>query len=532
MAMLSSTSVFVACCEALLGRKLQGIQRRPASAQERAENVQAVLWELSHNVLQTDLSHISGQGVVSQDPVDVHNLLEIFSALLTQETQHASTGATDQIPAVHNSLDTFKHVQHDGKTADLATSQYSAQLSTPAKLHPFTSNASSRHGGKLPVEAVAHSPASVRPKCATLYDAQPHAADDASTSSQCSQCLDAQQLDESQATAGHEQPQQQSRRNTSSACGRGAGSKRRVRGKRQGKKAPLVMSDCYAAAVRSVLQQQEEQTQASEASDRHNDGSQQRLEEGQGPLVDPTMSAKLAHLYSLSQDDPKSSQQRQRYEAARQQAEHQRVVLQKQVWLKQSLARRRVEAARQQQQLLLRSRAHAFHAKVDAIRTAQQEAEAAAAERSQQLRRVAAQEALLKDSFYQAVEAEKERLLLARERRVQGKASSAPQKCSGGARGDAQQGTEGWVDVLRQHCADLEVGLAQEHQHRVRQEREKALLQQAFRQDAIRREWKQHEARLVRVASLDYAAVFRSTHSAKQQQTLKHEFRQSIQISG
>lgn len=40
---------------------------------------------------------------------------------------------------------------------------------------------------------------------------------------------------------------------------------------------------------------------------------------------------------------------------------------------------------------------------------------------------MAAQEALLKDSFYQAVEAEKERLLLARERRVQGKASSAPQ---------------------------------------------------------------------------------------------------------
>lgn len=99
-ACICSTSVFVACCEALLGRKLQGIQRRPASAQERAENVQAVLWELSHNVLQTDLSHISGQGVVSQDPVDVHNLLEIFSALLTQETQHASTGE----PLLHFSL--------------------------------------------------------------------------------------------------------------------------------------------------------------------------------------------------------------------------------------------------------------------------------------------------------------------------------------------------------------------------------------------------------------------------------------------
>ena len=29
------------------------------------------------------------------------------------------------------------------------------------------------------------------------------------------------------------------------------------------------------------------------------------------------------------------------------------------------------------------------------------------------------------------------------------------------------------MGVLKQHCADLEVGLAQEHQNRVRQEREK-----------------------------------------------------------
>ncbi|KAL3149953.1 hypothetical protein ABBQ38_013314 [Trebouxia sp. C0009 RCD-2024] len=332
-----------------------------------------------------------------------------------------------QIPAVHNSLNDLKHVQHDGKTADLATSQYPPQLSTPPKLHPFTSNAYSRYCGEPPVKASAPSPASVRPKQhATLRDTHPHAADNASTGSQCSQCLDAQQLDECQATAGHQQPQQRSS-STNTACGRGAASKRRVRGKRQGRKTLLGMSDCYAAAVRPVLQQPEEQTQVSEASDRHSDGSEQRLERGQGPLVDPTMSAKLAHLYSLSQDDPKSRQHRQRYEAARQQAEQQRVVVQKQAWLKQSLARRRVEASRQQQQLLLRSRAQAFHAKVDAIRTAQREAEAAAAEKSQQLRRVAAQEALLKDAFLQAVEAEKDRLLLARERPVQGKASSAPQ---------------------------------------------------------------------------------------------------------
>lgn len=50
------------------------------------------------------------------------------------------------------------------------------------------------------------------------------------------------------------------------------------------------------------------------------------------------------------------------------------------------------------------------------------------------------------------------------------------QACSAQVRGEAQQGAEGWLDVLRQHCADLEVGLAQEHQHRVRQEKEKVSL--------------------------------------------------------
>ncbi len=58
-----------------------------------------------------------------------------------------------------------------------------------------------------------------------------------------------------------------------------------------------------------------------------------------------------------------------------------------------------------------------------------------------------------------------------------------------------------------------------------------ALLQQAFRLDAKRREREQHEARLVRVAALDDAALFRSTHSAKQHQTLKSQLRQSIQLA-
>ena len=71
----------------------------------------------------------------------------------------------------------------------------------------------------------------------------------------------------------------------------------------------------------------------------------------------------------MLQDDPKNIQQKQAYEAEKQQAEQKRVAVQRQAWLRQSLARRRMQAARQQQHLMLRSRARAFDAKVDAIRS-------------------------------------------------------------------------------------------------------------------------------------------------------------------
>lgn len=59
----------------------------------------------------------------------------------------------------------------------------------------------------------------------------------------------------------------------------------------------------------------------------------------------------------------------------------------------------------------------------NACRSAQQAAEAASAEESQRLRRLAAQEAQLKESFLDAVEAEKDRVLLARQQGLQGRSS-------------------------------------------------------------------------------------------------------------
>ena len=58
-----------------------------------------------------------------------------------------------------------------------------------------------------------------------------------------------------------------------------------------------------------------------------------------------------------------------------------------------------------------------------------------------------------------------------------------------------------------------------------------ALLQQAFRQDAKRRQDEQHEARLVRVSALDEAALHRSMQSAKQNRLLRTQLQQRMQMS-
>eukprot|EP00891_Asterochloris_glomerata_P008315 jgi/Astpho2/8315/Aster-x1511 len=77
----SSTSVLVACTEALLGQKLDGIIRRPITAADRASNIEVIVETLASQVLHTELTHISGQRVVQGDLTDISNLVEILAAL-------------------------------------------------------------------------------------------------------------------------------------------------------------------------------------------------------------------------------------------------------------------------------------------------------------------------------------------------------------------------------------------------------------------------------------------------------------------
>ena len=216
----------MACCEALLGRKLQGIKRCPASAHERADNVQTVIWELSHTVLQTDLSHISSKGVVAGDPVDVHSLLEILSALLATDDQLITTGNTifsvilhssrllnligpqmslqnvatcaevqeqshgDEPCADHHVTHASHNVQPNASQMHADSNAEAEHFCSPAR-EPSRSSQDALHQQYTLTAASAPSPASVRhrPWSASTFSHHKAAEHGANHSSQCSQCM-------------------------------------------------------------------------------------------------------------------------------------------------------------------------------------------------------------------------------------------------------------------------------------------------------------------------------------------------------
>jgi len=321
----------VACCEALLGRKLQGIKRCPASAHERADNIQTVIWELSHTVLQTDLSHISSKGVVAGDPVDVHNLLEILSALLATDDQLITTGnimicvilhsnkllnlisfqmslqdvATcaevqeqshgDDSCANHQVSHASHHVQPNASQTHADSNAEAEHFCSPDQ-KPSRSSQDALHQQYTLTAAAAPSPASVRPKHWSASTTSHHQAAEhgANHSSQCSQCMnstagaaancgdaadarasadgDSDASGDSGAASQHQEQQQQGKQahvNVDSdaaehvrqhqqqgrkPAGKAAGGKRKLRVKKQSRRAPLVMSKCYAVAVAPAQQ--------------------------------------------------------------------------------------------------------------------------------------------------------------------------------------------------------------------------------------------------------------------------------------
>ena len=59
-----------------------GIIENPISVEQHIQNCQTVIDLVATDVLNVDLSHISGKGIVEGDKASIRNFLEIFAGLL------------------------------------------------------------------------------------------------------------------------------------------------------------------------------------------------------------------------------------------------------------------------------------------------------------------------------------------------------------------------------------------------------------------------------------------------------------------
>ncbi|GIL70262.1 hypothetical protein Vretimale_3533 [Volvox reticuliferus] len=79
-AVCSSSSLLVAALEGFLGRRLEDVLRTPKSPAERAYNINYVVDVLSQ-LLNCDLSHISGERIVEGSIEDIANILELLAVV-------------------------------------------------------------------------------------------------------------------------------------------------------------------------------------------------------------------------------------------------------------------------------------------------------------------------------------------------------------------------------------------------------------------------------------------------------------------
>ena len=163
-----------------------------------------------------------------------------------------------------------QHMQHSqGTAADASRSQeHSAQLKTPSKHLRHSGSDGDQHSCTCAEQPIAPSPASVRPKHPNSPIAADCTADAASIDSHCSLCRDPCHADACSDTPHQERQKPQAPKQAAKALSHAAATKRRVRVKRQAKKAPLMMSKCYAAAIHPVLEQSEDLEGADGGSDR------------------------------------------------------------------------------------------------------------------------------------------------------------------------------------------------------------------------------------------------------------------------
>lgn len=91
-----SDNFFVGVYKGLLGDDLQGIIENPISAEQHIRNCQTVINLIASDVLNVDLSHISGKAIVEGDKISIRNFLEIFAGLLEYFMEYVNDEGSDE----------------------------------------------------------------------------------------------------------------------------------------------------------------------------------------------------------------------------------------------------------------------------------------------------------------------------------------------------------------------------------------------------------------------------------------------------
>ncbi|XP_072042871.1 uncharacterized protein [Amphiura filiformis] len=89
-------AVLVALYEGILGARLRGSIANPITREDEIHNMQLVIDSLQHDVLRSDLSHITGEAIVDGNLVIIRYLIEILAGLLEHIMENIdSEGSTD-----------------------------------------------------------------------------------------------------------------------------------------------------------------------------------------------------------------------------------------------------------------------------------------------------------------------------------------------------------------------------------------------------------------------------------------------------
>lgn len=83
---------------------LTGIIENPISTEQHIRNCQTVINLIATDVLNVDLSHISGKAIVEGDKVSIRNFLEIFAGLLEYFMEYVDDEGTHVCMPLHVGL--------------------------------------------------------------------------------------------------------------------------------------------------------------------------------------------------------------------------------------------------------------------------------------------------------------------------------------------------------------------------------------------------------------------------------------------